>query len=306
METFNNWMTYRFDNGPLHGPKLSKEATFKLEFAKKLEVKNLNYFDALIHNAKMVAENYQGPFDVLLSGGIDSEIIVRLNHKLGIKQKVYTFRLENDYNIRDVESSKDICKDLGIDLNIIDWNLQRWIENEAEGIYKKTFSPYVTRMVRFDWFKYFDNIIVMGEGEPYWRREYESDYTKKSNWHLHWVEDYFMSSIYANLIGQTVIGEWYIYTPEVVKSFHKLPLIKKLLNDEIQGKISCWSSRTEIHQELFPSIKPKLKLVGYEGATGDPWTGPDFLAKFQNEVIGNTSNHGYKFTVDNIDRLLCE
>lgn len=304
MERFNNWMTYRFDNGPLNGPKLSKDAVFKLEFASKLNVKDLNYFDSLVYNAKMIAENYQGPFDVLLSGGIDSEIVVRLNHKLGIKQKVHTFRLENDYNIRDVESSKNICNDLGIDLNIIDWNLQKWIENDAEEVYKKTFSPYVTRMVRFDWFKYFDNVIVMGEGEPYWRREYEADYTKKSNWHLHWVEDYFMSSTYANLIGQKVIGEWYNYTPEVVKSFHKLPLVQRLLNDEVPGKVSCWSSRTEIHQELFPSIQPKIKLVGYEGPDGHPWSQPEFLIKFQNEVIGNTSNHGYKFTEKEINELL--
>ena len=304
MKRLNNWMTYRFDDGPVYGPKMSKDAIFKIEFCKNLEIKNLSYFDSLLYNAKMVADNFDGPFDVLLSGGIDSEIVVRINHMLGIKQKVYTFRLENNYNVRDVDSAQSICDNLGIKLNIIDWNLQHWIENEAYDTYKLTYSPIVERMVRFAWFKYFDNVVVMGEGEPYWRRDLEGDYTNKSEWHLHWVEDYFMSSIYANLTGQTVIGEWYNYTPEVVKSFHKVPLIKKLLNDEIQGKVSCWSSRRDVHIPYFPDIEIKPKLVGYEGLNGYPYSRPEFMTKFQNEVIGQTSNVGYKFNIDDIDNLL--
>jgi hypothetical protein len=201
---------------------------------------------------------------------------------------------------------KQICDNLGIKLNIIDWNLQKWIENEAYDVYQKTKSPVIERMVRFDWFKYFDNVIVMGEGEPYWRREFEGDYTKKSKWNLLWVEDYFMSSIYAKLTGQTVIGEWYNYTPEVVKSFHKLPLVKKLLDDGISGKVSCWSSRTEIHKDLFPDIEHKIKLVGYEGYVGNPFDRPSFMTAFQEEVIGSTSNTSYKFKVEEIDNLLCE
>jgi hypothetical protein len=54
------------------------------------------------------------------------------------------------------------------------------------------------------------------------------------------------------------------YTPEIVGSFHKLPIIQKLLNVEISGKISCYSSRTEIHKEYWPDIFYKPKLVNYD------------------------------------------
>lgn len=302
MERFNNWMSYRFDDGNLLGSKTSKNSIFKLVFPQTINCSDMDYYVALEHNARMVAENFSGPFDVLLSGGIDSEVVVRINHRLKIKQRVHIFRLENDYNIRDVQSAKLICNDLGIKLNIIDWNLQKWIENDAEQVYNQTFSPLIERMVRFAWFKYFDNVIVMGEGEPYWRRDLGSDYEQKSHWHLHWTEDYFMSSIFANLSGQTVIGEWYNYTPEVVKSFHKLPLMRKLFNDEIRGKQSSWSIRTEIHKKFFPEIRPKFKLVGYEGFNY-PFTRPEFMTKFQKEIIGNTSNFGYKFHEHDLDNM---
>jgi hypothetical protein len=304
MERLNNWMQYSFDHGEIYGPKTGKDSVFKLHFAQGLEVKELSYYDALFYNARMMAENYSQPFDVLLSGGIDSEIVVRVFKQLGIRQNVYTFRLEDDINIRDVENAKRICVNIGVDLKIIDWNLKQWIENDAEAMYQKTFSPIVERMIRFAWFDYFDNVIVMGEGEPYWRRELEGDFSKKSNWHLKWTEDYFMSSTYAKQTGRTVIGEWYNYTPEIVKSFHKLPVIQKLINDDIPGKISCWSSRTEIHKELWPDIFNRLKLAGYEGADGYPFSLPKFLSKFQDEVIGNTSNQSYSFSVNDIDNLL--
>jgi hypothetical protein len=89
-----------------------------------------------------------------------------------------------------------------------------------------------------------------------------------------------------------------------VKSFHKLPIIRKLVNDEVPGKISCWSSRTEIHKELWPDIFNRLKLAGYEGADGYPFSLPKFLSQFQDEVIGNTRNQSYSFTTDDIDGLL--
>lgn len=304
MERLNNWMSYSFDNGPIFGQKTSRESIFQLHFATGIQIKNLHYFDAIKYNAQMVADNFSQPFDVLLSGGIDSEILVRINDLLGIKQNIYTFRLENDYNIRDVESAKDICKCLDIKLNIIDWNLQKWVENEAYDVYKKTKCPLIEKMARFDWYKHFDNIIVIGEGEPYWRRDLKEDYTKKSAWHLHWGEEDFVNSIFSKLTGKTIIGEWYNYTPEVVKSFHKQPLVKKLLNDEIIGKVSCWSSRYEIHKELFPNIKHKIKLVGYEGLLGYPSEKPAFMTAFQEEIINETANAMYKFTVDEIDNLL--
>lgn len=303
MLRLNNWMTYNFDDGPVFGPKLSKDSIFKIQFANNLPIKDLHYFDALKYNAQMVAENFKGPFDILLSGGVDSEIVVRINQLLGIKQNIFTFRLEDDLNIRDVESAKNICNNLGIKLNVIDWNLKKWVENDAYAVYQKTFSPIIERMVRFDWFKYFDNTIIMGEGEPYWRRELAGDYTKKSDWHLYWVEDYFMSSIYANLTGQTIVGEWYNYTPEVVKSFHKLPIVKQLLNDRIPGKISCWSSRRSIHLPMFPSIEIRPKLVGYEGVSGSPFSRPEYMTVFQNEIIGDTTNKAYRFTEIEIDNL---
>jgi hypothetical protein len=302
MERLDNWMSYNFDNIPNKKNKESRVDIFKLHLSKNIKVKNLSYIDALYYNAKMIAENYSQPFDVLLSGGIDSEIVVRVFKELGIVQNVYTFQFENNHNIQDVSNARKICNTLGIKLNLISFKLQHWIENDAYSMYQKTFHPSLHRMIRFAWFDYLDNIIVTGEGEPYWKRDLLNNYTCKSKWKLHWIENYFSSSLYANLIGRTVIGEWYNYTPEIVASFHKLPLIQKLLNDEIPGKISCWSNRIEVHRAYWPDIFDKSKLIGYEG-NQDPGYTPEFMVKFYNEVMKGTSDYGYSFSQEDMDSL---
>jgi hypothetical protein len=302
MERLDNWMSYSFDDGPLYGNKKTRNDVFRLHLSNNIKIKNLSYKESLYYNAKMVAENFPQPFDVLLSGGIDSEIVVRIFHELGIKQNVYTFEFENQHNIQDVSCAEIICKNLGIKLNKISFNLQHWVENEAYSMYQRTFHPSLHRMIRFAWFDYLDNIIVTGEGEPYWKRDLLGDYAQKSNWNLLWIENYFASSLYGNLTKRKVIGEWYNYTPEIVASFHKLPIIKKLLNDEIPGKISCWSSRTEIHREFWPDIFYKPKLIGYEGNEKPGYT-PEFMTKFYNEVMKGTSDHGYSFSQNDLNNI---
>lgn len=303
MERFNNWMTYSFDNGPMNGPKPAFDSIFKLHFKKGMEYKKMSYYDALFYNGSMIADNYTGPFDTLLSGGIDSEVMVRVFDQLGVKQKVHTIRLEDDINKRDVDAAIKIADDIGIKLHIIDWNLRKFIENGAVDLFNKTFSPIPGRMIRHAWLDFFDNIPVMGEGEPYWKRELGDDFSKKSEWKLHWEEDYFTASVYANTVNRLWISEWYNYTPEIVMNYHNLPLAKKLLNDEIPDRLSCWSSRTEIHRVLWPSIFDKPKLTGYEGVERLPGNVPDFMGEFWFNHVKGVSNQGYTFSVEELENI---
>ena len=302
MKRHNDWMAYSFDDEPLNGAKPAINSTFKLHFKKGLEYRQMSYYDALYHNARVMRDEFSEPFDVLLSGGIDSEIVVRVFKDLGIKQNVVTIRFENDFNIQDVEAAKTICKNVGVDLKIIDWNLQKFFENDAQAMFDKTFCPEPARMLRHTWFDLLDNIPVMAEGEPYWRRELGRDYTQKSEWKLNWTEDDFAAAIYGNTVGRPVISEWYNYTPEIVMNYHQLPIAKQLLNDEFNGKLSCWSSRIAIHQPIWPDILQRPKMYGYEGPNR-PGHWPEFIREFRNTIAVKASNQVYKFSVPELESI---
>jgi hypothetical protein len=303
MERLNNWMTYSFDDGPINGPKPSAKSVFKIHFKKGLEYQRMSYYDALYYNARMLKDNYSEPFDVLFSGGIDSEIILRIFKEEGIRHNVYTIRMEDDINIRDLNDAKNICNELGVKLNILDWNLQKFFDNDAYDMYQKTFSPAPGRMLRHAWFDLLDNIPVMGEGEPYWKRELGGDHSQKSKWNLYFAEDYFTASIYGNTFGRTTISEWYNYTPEVVMNYHKLPLAQRLINDEIPGKQSSWSSRREIHKTIWPTIPERPKLYGYEGPDGPVGFFPKCITDFIENIVAGTSNYEYRYSEKDLETL---
>jgi hypothetical protein len=305
MERFEGWQSYSFDDGPLRGNKPTTDSTFKLHFKPNIKTKEMNFFDALYYNARMVADNYSGKFDVCFSGGIDSELVIRINKELGIKQDVYFVKFENEYNGQDYRDAVRICEQLDIPLKTIDFNLEKFVENDLYGYCRKTNLFSIERIIRLAWLDLFDNTVVMGEGEPYWKRNLVNDFSQRSDWSLWWVEDYFTTAIYADQIGRKVIGEWYNYTPEVVNAWHKLPFLRDtLFADKLHGKLSCWSSRREVYVERWKDIYNRPKYSGYEGATGAPGTMPPFMEAFIGTYWSDIKNIGYAFSAKELDEVL--
>lgn len=305
MYNFDNYLAVSYDDQDLNLPKSNPYQKLSLHFQKKIPLVTNNYYDALYHNARMIEACYPGPYDVLLSGGIDSEVVVRINNDLGIEQNVYVVKFEKDYNIRDVNSALDIGKELGIPITIIDSNLEKFIENDAELLYKKTFVSRVEELVRLGWHHYFDRPLLLGSGEPYYKRVFETDYSKKSEWLYYFVEYEFANSLLGRTNNQVVIGDWYNFTPDIKVHYHKLPIIKQLLDDQLIGKLSSYSSRVAIHQYLWPSIKLKPKLVGFEGPNSKPGEKPEFMQVFQDTVMQGVVETDTTFTALELEKKLC-
>lgn len=304
MERFENWMSYSYD-GVECGRKQIDTKEFTINYNKKISKPLPSYKDALLYNARLMREMYNEPFDVCLSGGIDSEVVVRAFKELKIKHNTVIFRLENNYNYRDVQSAVELCTQLNVSYKIIDFNIQNFFENDAHDLFQQTFISKAARLPRLRWIDMLDNIPVFGDGEPYWKREKKDDFSTKSKWELILGEEGYSCSIYGKTSNRTVIGDWYEYTPELLLSYNYVPIVQKLLNDEIPGKISCYSSRAEIHKHIWSDIIYKPKLVGYEGIDGKPGTEPEFITEFQ-KYMNAVSDIEYRYTVDELEKLLLD
>lgn len=308
MERFENWMSYSYD-GVEYGNKISYKSQFNLLINKKVSASSIpSYRDALFNNAKIMRDSYNEPFDVCLSGGIDSEVIVRTFKTLGIKFNTFIFRLEDNLNIKDVSDALDICTELNLDYKIIDFNLRSFFENDALTLFKNHPYVIVERLPRIKWIDYLDNIPIFGDGEPYWRRTKENNFSIKSDWKFVFAEEaQYANAFYARKMNRTVISEWYEYTPEIILSYYRTPLIQKLLNDEILGKISCYSSRAELHQDIWSEIKYKQKLVGYEGpletSIGEL---PEYMLEFHNCYIKQYEFTKLWYSIDELENLLLD
>ena len=302
MIRYESWMSYNYD-GVEYGLKNIASSSFTLNFNKPAKLK-ISYRNALYRNASLMRESFNEPFDLCLSGGIDSEVIARVFKDLGIKHNTFIFKFENDHNVKDVTNAVCLCKNLNIKYQIIDFELEKFFNNEAHYYAEKSMCAKAARLPRLKWIEMLDNIPVFGDGEPYWIRDKGGDYSKKSNWYFHLSEEGYAGSMYSRQINRTVISDWYEYTPEVLTSFYELPYLKSLINDEIIGKQSTYSSRSKIHQHIWPDITYIPKLVGYEGSNGSPGSYPNFMMEFQNRYLSNYSNADFKISEEEFKCLI--
>ena len=303
LPTLDGWLSWSFDD-IAYSQRTDKNSVYKFQIKKRLTLPVGSYYEEIYNNARHMRDYYSGTFDVLLSGGIDSEVVVRTFKDLGIKHNTFIFKYENNYNYRDVDSAVEIATSLGIDYKIIDFPLQKFYENDAYDLFKKSKCIRSARLTHLKFFDYLDNIPVMGDAEPYWKRVLGADYSKKSEWLIPLGENNHNSSIYCHNLGRENVCDWYEFSPNLIASFNNLPIVQDLINDKINGKQSSWTSRIPIHKILWPDIKPKHKLVGYE-IDKPPGTYPEFVTNLQ-EIMTSEIGVGneYWFTQSQLNDLL--
>jgi hypothetical protein len=302
LPSLNGWMSWSFDDVE-YGVRTNKDSVYNFHLnLPKLEPLQ-SYQQELYNNAMASRDYFSGQFDVLLSGGIDSEVIVRTLRDVKIKHNTYIFRYENNYNHREVSSAIDIATCLGIDYKIIDFSLKDFFENEAYDLFKKSGCIRAGRLVHLGLCDRLDNIPIMGEGEPYWYRTLEGDYSSKSEWKFPMNESNHNVSMYLHSMGRENLCDWYEFTPNVINAFNKLPMIQDLISDKIYGKHSSWSCRVPIHQAIWTDLKPKPKLIGYE-QDNPSGTYPEFIIEFQKIMTAELGDgNEYWFTEDEVKQM---
>ncbi len=298
----NNWFSYSYD-GIEFGNKLDFNSKFTIDI--KPTITNVKtYHEELIENAKKIRDIISGPLDLLFSGGIDSEVILRLYNDLKIPLNVFIFKYENEYNHREFSHALKICDKLNITPKIIDFNLKKFFENEAYDYWIKVKCNSSSWLPHMKMLEYLNGTPIIGSGEPYWRRT-SRDLTKKANWLYEISESAKSWTIYGKFIKRDIISDWYEYSPEIIISHLNLPLIQKLTNDQISGKLSSLSSKAVLHKDIWPDIEIRPKLVGFEGNMPPGYNSkPDFMLDFDNKHGNSVEYQTYCFSEEEIKNKL--
>jgi hypothetical protein len=309
MATHNNWLHFSFD-GKLNIARSSIDSVFDLHFT-PTEVTSASYKDALYNNARAIRDSISGPLDVLLSGGIDSEVIVRVFKDLGIKHNTFIFQLENNLNVRDVIAAEMLCDELNIPYKIIDFNHRKFYETQAKDYFDKTFSPCSGRIARLAWFDMLDNTPVWGEGEPVWVKQL--DHT----WMTPFDERDFVYEVYGRNVGRSVVGQWWAYTPDIMIKFLDLSIVQQVLanrhdilphhsgSQDFPLNISTWPIRDAIHRSIWPTIRVKPKLTGHEGPYGIPdHHVPRYMMEFAEQYTRRVNKGSWQYNQQQFRTLM--
>ncbi|HEY5737830.1 MAG TPA: hypothetical protein VIS28_06080 [Nitrososphaeraceae archaeon] len=278
----NNWYYWNYDGVPFS--RQSGNQKFTTTFSpSKITVDNFRI--EMKKAASSTLDHYAGlrP-SILFSGGLDSEIMLRSYLEIGANPDVFIFRYENDYNIYDVSHAITICSILDIDYTVIDFNLKKFYENDAERYSELSQIDRPKALPYCKFIEMIDGLPILGASDLTLMRV-DDDYTKKGIWFNRcWEHDVGWSK-FIKVIEKPAIAEWFKWTPGLVSSFLKLEWCNDLINDKIYGKLGTNSSKILGYREAYPDLLHREKKTGFENIDIMMNEYEEFLCKKYNGLI---------------------
>lgn len=255
--------TWQYGNGEINGRQTNELLPLKT-FHGKLNRPLKSFKEELCLAAKSTVDHYPGLKPCLFfSGGVDSEVMLRSYLESGIKPEIYIVRYENDYNIYDVSYAIAICSSLNLDYHLIDFNLTKFYENDAEAIADQAQIDRPRMLPHLKFTEAADGLIIVGHADVRYFRQ-DGDYTKKGVWLAEDSEHDIACDKYNILHDRPAIYQWWRWTPGLVLSYTKMKWFKQLVNDEFPGKLGINSSKIIGYRESYPDLLFRKKSTGFD------------------------------------------
>lgn len=259
----NNWYSWSY-NGIVFGRQTGTD-NFNTHFATYSG--NVGSFkDELLAAARSTIDHCPNKPSILFSGGVDSEIMLRAFLEIGVTPDIVIARYENDYNIYDISYAVTICSVLNVPYKIIDFNLQKFYESDAEKISEIAQIDRPRALPYCKLLEIVDGFPIMGASDlSPWRTD--DDYSKSGTWLMRCWEHDIGWSKFLRQINKPGIAEWFKWTPGLVLSYMNTTWFKKLITDQYYGKLGSNSTKIIGYREAYPDLIQRTKHTGFEKIT---------------------------------------
>lgn len=275
--TFNNHLKYSIGGrefGVRHNPYERYVVT--MGGVDAAHYKKSSWREELWRTADCVLNDLGNDLVVFLSGGTDSEIVVRNFLEIGYRPRCITIEMENDYNRPDVEEAKKIARELSVPLEIIPFNVKNFYKSgEALDFAKQVDCSQITYLMVYYHVLKLGFPAVMG-GEQFLKKEIQLVWAGQvgrrwsfdhSFWYHCFRENEDASAMrFSNRFDIPLINEWFSYTPEMIRYFIHHEDVQSLIGNhgKYRYKLSSVSSKNAILRKLYPSAHYKKKTHGFE------------------------------------------
>jgi hypothetical protein len=221
-----------------------------------------SYADELHRTAQLVQQDLGNDLVLFLSGGTDSEIVLRNFIFNRFKPRCIALRFENDYNISEVAEAQAIADELGVQLEILDFNVHEfYYSGEAKEFGDQIQCTQLTYIMVYNSILKLGVPAVMG-GEALLTRQVTAN---DSYWYYTIRENEDGSAMrFSQKFGIPLVNEWYSYTPELLLHYLEHPSIQQLVFDRLNYKLTSASSKNAILKDLYPNFRTKKKIHGFE------------------------------------------
>lgn len=261
--THNNHLKYSI-GGRAFGFRENSIEPYKLSVGSidKDYYRKSNFKQELLRTADLIYKDLGKDLVIFLSGGTDSEIVLRNFLDIGVKPRCATIKFKNDYNLQDVGDAESLASELGIKLNIIDFDVKDFLySGQADEFGRQIQCTQLTYLMVYHCIMKFGLPAIMG-GEALITRNIQK---QPSEWYYTIRENEDASAMrFSNVFGIPLVNEYFSYTPELLLYYLEDPGIKSLVSEEVNYKLSSVSSKNVILKRLVPEIRVRKKTHGFE------------------------------------------
>ena len=206
-----------------------------------------NPMNAAIDAVNDIVENYPPPYNLLASGGIDSQAMIYAWKQSKHEFNVYTFRYNETYNLHDIETLKQFCEREDIDYQIIDFDYITFLEQEYDTIARRYMcsSPQITMHIKMA--SFLQGTCV-----------YSGNYLGNT---AHLSCPILGLYRFSNTPeGKNTVPYFFLHTPELAYSFRNIP------KPQLLGEYDrAYEARFRKYQIAgFPVIPQERKFTGFE------------------------------------------
>lgn len=256
-----------------------------------------NFLQECILVAQHIGKEATQDIKILLSGGKDSEVIVRSFLKTDVPFSCVIMRFENDLNLFDISYGIEYCEQNGIDYEILDVSFFEYYVNDPTLHTQYSQFDRTTEYSSWIWATNgIEGTLICGNGvlldfmfktKPGLKElerfsagnnSFHYDYVYNSNfvddmqepyqetpWFLTFSEmDGDCWENYNYFHNKEAVTKFFSYTPEIALSQMLDPMVINAMKDPNYKHASLTPLKNDFYQQYFPDIIPRPKYSGNE------------------------------------------
>jgi hypothetical protein len=276
LKTTHNDHIKFYINDQLYGNNKDPDRIYRVEFGSvdKDYFKRSSYYEELKRVADLQYNFFGKDLIIFLSGGLDSEIVVRTYLNIGIKPRCVIIRFVNKLNPGVIENLLEVtaaiktATELGVEFELYDFDVfDFYLSGEAKEIAVRYTCDTFGILV------YYKLAMIYASHPCIFCCEVVLEKRRDNNlnpvWYIRYEETLEAATHRVTLdTGIPIVMEWYYYTPELLLYFLESQYIKNLVTNR-STYVSSTRVKNDILRKLVPDVKDstKSKTWGYENLT---------------------------------------
>ena len=277
--TIDNHFTFGYNGIPFAEKKNYETDKFFCTYSKCSRAPG-TFKEECINTAKEVANQAEQlsriPY-IFLSGGLDSEVVVKAFIDAGVDFKVISFKFKNDLSSHEIHYIDKFIKKHGLNHSYYDIDPNWLTSNEVDGYFEQSkcsqseMLPHM-KLIKHVW-NNLNGFPVLGNGDLYVSKDIAVDWIfdkSKSKYQWNYIEYEYILAWNRFAIRNKILGclGFFMHNPEIVLAMIQDPDMHKCIYNEIPHKMSSRSTKTVVYIKSWNDLEPRLKFHGSEKLSG--------------------------------------